>query len=53
MYRMIGWYEGGLDMACVDSWDDVLMMMAWLTEDMYFAVLVKNADGQAVIQYAK
>jgi hypothetical protein len=50
MYQMIGWHTDGIEQVCVDSWDDVLMMMAWLTVDMYRAVLVRNAHGTPVIE---
>ena len=50
MYTMCGFWIGGCDIVFVDSWADVLMMMAWLEPDMYIGVLVRNANHEPVIE---
>lgn len=53
VYRVTGWYNGGIEMIALTEWDDVLALVQVLEPDMYRGVLVENMmTRETVFSYA-
>jgi len=51
MYKVTGWTgEGHAEQVFLETWEDVLMLIGFLQEEMYRSLLVVNEDGKAVLE---
>ena len=54
MYAIQGWTDGKRETVYLETWDEVLSIVACLEEGMYDAVLVSNMEtGLPVIQFTE